>query len=265
MSGTGWRRAASWLIAANFALVVFSLLGTATLRFHFPTPAMDFARLAGIVAQANILIGTSAAFLVMAAGQGGRRALKLLALSALVGGGSEWLCIATGFPYGSYSYTPLLGVAVGGLPVTIPLAWFMVTSTSIHLARQFVSKSLGATVLAGVLVTLWDLVLDPAMTTGFAAWQWHDTGPYYGIPFTNFAGWFTVSVLIAGLFTVLSGVWRPDRSPHSLWLYVVQGGLPAGLALLHGRAPAAIIWALGTGLLCVGLYLRRPGTGGESA
>lgn len=257
MSAAGCRRAAAWLIAANFVLVVFALLGTATLRLGLPAPAMDFARLAGVAAQIGIVLGTSAAFLVMMASQGSRKTLTLLTLSVAIGGGSEWLCIATGFPYGNYSYTPMLGVAVGGLPVAIPLAWFMATSTSIHLARKLVSNWLSAVPLAGVLVTLWDLALDPAMTTGFAAWQWHDSGPYYGIPLSNFAAWFTVSVLIAGLFAALSGDWRPDRSALPLWLYIAQGSLPAGLALLHGRGLAAAVWVLGTALLSIGLLGRR--------
>jgi putative membrane protein len=266
MTAPPFRGLAAGLIIANFALVVFSLLGSAMLRLGLPAPEMDYWRLASLTAQASILIGATASFLIMVGGQGARSTLILLGLSAVIGGGSEWLGIATGFPYGQYSYTSMLGPTLGGLPLLIVVAWFMATGTAIHLARRLALNPWAVTLLAAALVTLWDLVLDPAMTTTvFPAWQWHAAGPYYGIPLTNFVAWFAVSALVAGAFTALGGDWRPDRSNLALWLYIAQGLLPAGLALLHGRGLATALWAVGLLGLFLGLYWQRTGFGGKRA
>lgn len=265
MTPTRLRGLAAGLIAANLGLVVFSLLGSAVLHRGLPAPPMDYARLASITAQASIALGFAAALLIMLAGQGTRGTVALLGLSAVIGGGSEWLCIATGFPYGHYSYTRMLGPTLAGLPLLILDAWFMAVSTAVHLAHRMVHGILPITLLTATVVTLWDLVLDPALTTGFPAWEWHETGPFYGIPTTNFLSWFAVSALIAGLFTALRRHWRPDGSLLPLWLYVAQGLLPAGLALLYGRVAATAIWILGTGLMCTLLYLRRSADRGNSA
>lgn len=254
MSPTSLRRGAAALIAGNLALVVFSLLGTAVVRAGLPAPSVDFERLAGAVAQVSILLGVSAALALMAASQGLQRALLLLALSSLVGGGSEWLALKTGLPFGRYSYTALLGPRLWGeLPVLIPLAWFTACTGALLPAQRLAARPGMVAAYAALLVTLYDLVLDPAMTTGFAAWRWHDGGAYYGIPLTNFLAWFAVSALIVFVFGLVYRVRRPDRSPHALWLYLTQGLLPAGLALLYGRGGASFLWALGVCVLWASL------------
>lgn len=264
MSREGLRRGAGVLIAVNLALVLFSLLGTAVVRAGLPAPSANFARLAGTVAQASILLGVIAALALMAASQGLRRALFLLVLSTLVGGASEWLSLRTGLPFGRYSYTDLLGPALlGELPLLIPLAWFTACASALLLAHRLAALPVLVAACAGVLVTLYDVVLDPAMTTGFAAWQWQDSGAYYGIPLTNFLAWFAVSALIVSVFGLVCRGWRPDASPHALWLYLVQGLLPAGLASLYERGGASVLWALGVGVLWVSLKRVQPGERGD--
>lgn len=263
MSEETLRRGAGALIAGNLALVVFSLLGTAVVRAGLPVPPVNFERLAGGVAQTSILLGVLTALALMAASQGLRPALLLLILSTLVGGGSEWLSLRTGLPFGRYSYKALLGpVLWDGLPALIPLAWFTVCASALLLGHRLADRPVLVVAYAALLVTLHDLVLDPAMTTGFAAWQWHDGGAYYGIPLTNFLAWFVVSTLIVAVFGLFQRDWRPDVAPHALRLYLVQGLLPAGLALIYGRGLASVLWALGVGVLWVSLRRVRPG--GES-
>ena len=48
-----------------------------------------------------------------------------------------------------------------------------------------------------------DLLLEPVATGPMNAWTWHSTGIYYGIPLTNFVGWFVVSIPIFGLLARL--------------------------------------------------------------
>jgi uncharacterized membrane protein len=263
MSEETLRRGAGALIAGNLALVLFSLLGTAVVRAGLPAPSVNLERLASAIAQTNILLGVLAAFALMTASQGFPRALLLLGLSTCVGGGSEWLSLSTGLPFGHYSYTALLGPMLwGGLPVLVPLAWFTACASSLLLAHRLASRPVLVVACASLLVTLYDLVLDPAMTTGFAAWQWHGSGAYYGIPLTNFLAWFVVSALIVAVLSLACRGWRPNGSPHAVWLYLAQGALPAGLALLYGRTGATVLWGAGVGVLCLALARARGRTGG---
>ncbi|HQK94104.1 MAG TPA: carotenoid biosynthesis protein [Armatimonadota bacterium] len=260
MSPASLRHGAGALIVGNLALVVFALLGTAAVRAGLPVPPVNFERLAGVVAQISILLGVLAALALMVASQGLRPALFLLGSSTLVGGGSEWLSLTTGLPFGRYSYTALLGPMLwGGLPALIPLAWFTLCASALLLGHRLVDRPVLVVAGAALLVTLHDLVLDPAMTTGLAAWQWHDGGAYYGIPLTNFLAWSAVSALIVAVFGLFHRNWRPDVAPHALQLYLVQGLLPAGLALVYGRGGASVLWALGVGVLWVSLRRARPG------
>lgn len=258
------RRVATALITGNLVLVLFSLTGTAVLRTGLPGPPADYEPLASVVAQASLLSGVTAALLLTSASQGYGRALGLLAVATLAGGISEWLSLTTGVPFGRYSYTGLLGPRLWGeLPLLIPLAWFSVCATGLLLAQQLAARPAAVVIWAALLVTLHDLVLDPAMTTGFAAWRWHDDGAYYGVPLTNFAAWFAVSTLILCVFTLVFRTGRSDGSTHALWLYLAQGLLPAGLAVIWERGGASVVWAVGVSVLWLKLRGRHSQGGGR--
>jgi putative membrane protein len=43
---------------------------------------------------------------------------------------------------------------------------------------------------SAVVMTVWDLVVDPILSGPSArAWIWENGGPYFGIPIQNYAGW----------------------------------------------------------------------------
>ncbi|MEZ4657404.1 MAG: carotenoid biosynthesis protein [Caldilineaceae bacterium] len=45
-------------------------------------------------------------------------------------------------------------------------------------------------VLAGLIMVMWDMSMDPARSTLGESWIWRDGGGYFGVPFANFMGWF---------------------------------------------------------------------------
>jgi putative membrane protein len=53
---------------------------------------------------------------------------------------------------------------------------------------------------AALWTTAIDLVIDPLAANQLGYWRWSGAGIYYGIPFTNFIGWFVVSLIAHGLF-----------------------------------------------------------------
>lgn len=120
-------------------------------------------------------------------------------IAFIVSWGYESLSIKTGFPFGHYHYTDRLGPKLGDVPLLIMPAYFAICYVSWHLAHVVLDKfdpvtdrlqTWAVPVLAGLIMVMWDMSMDPARSTLAEAWIWHDGGAYFGVPFENFMGWF---------------------------------------------------------------------------
>ncbi len=139
---------------------------------------------------------------------GWRKTLTFFVVTVALSLSSELIGTGTGWPFGNYEYTSGLGYKVlGRVPFTIPLSWFYVGFASYllmnrlaeHRARAY--QGLLAVLGGAYLLTVWDLVLDPAMAHESLAiqfWTWYETGPYFGMPLLNFGGWAFTAVLFMG-------------------------------------------------------------------
>ncbi len=136
---------------------------------------------------------------------GKRPALTLLVTIALVSFLFETLGVATGWVYGPYHYTDRLGPRLLGVPFLIPLAWFLMAYPSYLFAETLspltssAKRSLWVATLSGLMMTSWDLVMDPQMVKG-EHWVWEVEGPYFGIPLRNFFGWWLTIFVSVWLF-----------------------------------------------------------------
>lgn len=116
-----------------------------------------------------------------------------------------------------YSYHPDLTPRLpGGVPLVIPLMWFVLASVPLVLLRRSPlglfggeggasTSAIAQSVFGGLWVMAADLFLDPLGTTT-AAWRWSERGMYFGTPLRNYAGWFTVATLTYLTFFVLRGM-----------------------------------------------------------
>jgi uncharacterized membrane protein len=131
----------------------------------------------------------------------------------------EQVGVATGAIYGHYHYSNMLGPKLGAIPILIPLAWFMmiypsylVTNLIVEL-RVFpdstdVRRLLIRALMAAMVMTAWDAVIDPAMShAGF--WTWEHGGSYFGVPRHNFAGWLATTFLVYLAFGFLQRRLKP--------------------------------------------------------
>ncbi len=151
---------------------------------------------------------------------GWRRALTLFAITALVSFSFEYAGVKTGLIFGRYEYTQALDPKLfGTVPLVIPMAYFMVIYPSGMLAnlllRGRVNARLGsplwslyAALLTALIMTSWDLVMDPPMVRVVKAWTWFDGGPYFGIPMQNFLGWVLTCFVCSAAYRLLE-----PRSP----------------------------------------------------
>jgi putative membrane protein len=44
--------------------------------------------------------------------------------------------------------------------------------------------------IASFIMVSWDLTIDPRMSTITGSWMWHNGGRYFGVPLSNFLGWY---------------------------------------------------------------------------
>ena len=172
----------------------------------------------------------------------------------------EALGSATGFPFGAYDYTDALQPQLAGVPLVIPLAWFMMLVPAWAVAEAILAdrkQRLGRwyaplhAAVAGAAFTAWDLYLDPQMVA-HELWIWDNPEGYFGIPWINFLGWW----LTASLLTLLI---RPTGLPRGrlMVVYTLTWAFQAiGLGIFWGQPGPAVIGFLGMGLF-VGWSWRK--------
>jgi uncharacterized membrane protein len=128
-----------------------------------------------------------------------RQIITMFIIACVVSWSYESLSIATGFPFGHYVYTAELGPKLGTVPWMIMPSYFGVCYLSWVLAhilldqfdRQIDSRSIVTVpVIAAFIMVMWDMSIDPASSTFKHEWIWRDGGSYFGVPFSNFLGWF---------------------------------------------------------------------------
>lgn len=249
-------RVVRWVLGANAALIVFSLAGTAS-RLYGPAPDLDYATIASVMAIATISLGSLVALLLMVRSQGWRSVLLLLALCAIIAGGLEYLSTITGFPFGQYHYTDALGpLLFDRVPLLIPIAWFMMMYPALQIGHRLRLGPVHLGLFAGAMLMVWDFALDPAMTTGFAAWVWDHTGWYYDIPPQNFPAWFATAWLIGSLHAACAPRWRADHSLLPALLFLLHFFFAGILAALYGRAGGLLAGVAGLGLLALAVRVR---------
>lgn len=150
-----------------------------------------------------------------------RRGHTWLAAAVIWTGGMsvEWLGVHTGWPFGQYEYSRILGWHLFGVPVTLGFAWIGVVCSGALLASRLPggrSNLWIRALLTAALAVLLDLVLDPvAHLRGF--WSWEAAGGFYGVPLSNFAAWF----IVGGLLTLILPALQPEarRDLRAVRLY----------------------------------------------
>ena len=166
----------------------------------------------------------------------------------------EWLGSTTGFPFGRYSYTNLMQPQIAHVPVLIPFAWFMMLPCAWAVAHQIQTQlpvrwANNRTIyllLAGLAFTAWDLFLDPQMVA-WGLWTWDDPSGYFGIPWSNYVGWWGTAVLLTALVHPQNLPVKPLLVIYTLTWFLETFGLfffwgLIGPALVGGMVMGAFVW-----------------------
>jgi uncharacterized membrane protein len=175
------------------------------------------------------------AYLLLAAWHlGAGRALGFLVLGYLISWAAEFWSIHFGFPFGEYLYIPATldrEIWVAGVPLMDSLSYVFLAYASYCLAlaaltpgrwegRRFYLRGEAALagswrvlILGAVLMVSLDIVIDPLALRGYRwflgqIYGYPEPGTYFGVPLSNFGGWFLVAL---GLIRVLQllAAWAP--------------------------------------------------------
>lgn len=199
----------------------------------------------------GVLVQATATFQALATGWQPARLVRTTVLVVVCAWATEWLGTTSGFPFGDYSYTNILQPQLAGVPLLIPLAWFMMlppawatAEAGLALFRNHLGRSypFAYAALSALAFTAWDLYLDPQMVA-HGLWTWQHPSGYFGIPWTNFLGWL-------GVATLLTLLLRPERLPwiSLVTIYSVTWLFQAiGLGIFWGQPGPALVGFIGMG------------------
>ncbi|MGY1643330.1 carotenoid biosynthesis protein [Geodermatophilus sp. SYSU D00703] len=217
-----------------------------------------------------VLLGAALSVGHAAVSRGARAGAVVLAGTAGTAVAFEAVGLATGFPYGEYTYSGDLGPTLFGVPFLVPLAWLMMAWPSRLLAlrltravrpawRRTARVAVAAAVFAG-----WDVVLDPQMVQA-GYWTWAHPQPSLPgidtVPLTNLAGWLLAGLVLMALLDVLVPDTAPrtgDGAPLLALAWMTLGGAlaHAGWLDLPGSAAWGVVLAVPV-LAALALQARR--------
>jgi putative membrane protein len=151
--------------------------------------------------------------------RGVSRGAGAVAAAGTLGFGAELYGVATGRPFGHYSYSERLGRRIGGVPVLAAAAWAMMARPSWVVAGLIDERLRVRIPLAAGALTAWDVFLDPRMAAD-GYWSWPEGGRYEGIPATNFLGWWLTGLGLFAVWAAIDSGERPgDQDDGALALY----------------------------------------------
>lgn len=235
-----WRRALLAALASAYAILWVGGVASHWLRGGVRADDGWLASLFLFLAGAIVLAGADSA-----------RDVRRLACVALLGFAVEVAGVHTGVPFGAYSYTEALTPRLFGVPLVMLFAWMSLVAYAGQATGRLAAGAGTRIVLAALWVTAIDLVIDPLAANRLGYWRWDDAGAYYGIPATNFAGWFATGLLA---FCLFRPDWRENRwarfvglsitlfftlvaAAHGLSVPALVGVVLVALHLLLARAP----------------------------
>jgi putative membrane protein len=174
----------------------------------------------------------------------------------LVGNLSENLSIVTGFPFGHYYFVELMGPKLFQVPVLLGLAYIGMSYVSWTLARAIVGnphapvtglRIIALPLVASSIMVAWDLAQDPVWATVLHGWVWRDGGAWFGVPVSNYMGWFGTVFTIYLLFALYlrrraeSFIAAPPASLRPALVFYALCAAGNVLQVFSRQAPAVIM------------------------
>ncbi len=174
----------------------------------------------------------------------------------------ETLGVFTGFPFGHHYFTDGMGPSLLGVPILMGPAYLGMGYVAWTVARVILTSGNSENALAGpravtlplaasFVMVAWDFSFDPALSTYGRYWIWTQGGAYFGVPVSNFLGWYLTNYLIYQLFALYlrrrSSVANPLRPADARLAVLFYAVCAAGCVLRAASAPLPAVVADPTG------------------
>jgi len=178
-----------------------------------------------------------------------------LAVCLVIGNVFENVGVLTGFPFGHYYFTDVMGPKLFAVPIFLGLAYVGMAYLSWTLASLILGdlansrsgwRVVTLPLIAAFIMVAWDLSQEPVWGTILHLWIWRDGGAYFGVPVSNFFGWYLCVYLIFQFFVLYlrNRSTRINTLPPSHWhLAVIFYAVSAGgnILLVIPRAKPPVI------------------------
>ncbi len=119
---------------------------------------------------------------------------------AVTGYAVEVAGVATGQIFGAYTYGPVLGFSIWGVPLAMALNWFLLLYIFGQLVAPLrLNQGLKA-MIAGLGMVLLDVIIEP-VAIELNYWRWESSS----IPFQNYVAWFVIGSIMQVFFLKANG------------------------------------------------------------
>ncbi|MFO7616418.1 MAG: carotenoid biosynthesis protein, partial [Bacteroidales bacterium] len=144
-----------------------------------------------------------------------------------------WICsmragVNTGSLFGVYAYGGQMGPELFRTPLVMGISWLIMVYMGAAVAQRFTMHPFYRPILAGVLLTVFDFLLEP-VAMWLNMWQWQGGN----VPLMNYVMWFIVSVALASLYPILKIRIRNQVAPVLFLAFMIFFLILNGLALIE--------------------------------
>jgi putative membrane protein len=198
-----------------------------------------------------------------------RKTVVFIAVTWTFGLVSEWLGASYGLVFGHYYYN-LTPFYFGSVPLMTPFSWVIIIYFSFGMTNLLFGCQKGfksgfrrhrlpmsLVVIPAILASIdaiaamnLDLLLDPvSVAPEVAGWVWIGGGPFFGVPISNFIGWFLVAFFAMFIFRAYCAAGNQvsptlvSASFGAPLMYFVYLLIHSSLAIGIGRSEFALIGA----------------------
>jgi putative membrane protein len=151
---------------------------------------------------------------------GGKNAFLIIFIIWLLGYGVEIIGVKTGFPFGDYFYSEVLGWNFFEVPPLIGINWLIIIWGGHSLARTFMIPKYFRWLFTGLLAVGIDFVIEP-VAIKYELWYWASEVP----PFQNYLSWFVISAVMGVIFEKYPLVQKPRLGATAFVCQLIFFGL----------------------------------------
>ncbi len=127
----------------------------------------------------------------------------------------ELIGIKTGFPFGFYSYSTVLGPQIGNTPLIMGVNWGMLVYAGTLFFHSKAIPNWLKPIFTGLLLVILDIFLEP-FAIKWSLWTWYETVP----PFQNYLSWTIIAIFFSWLLSRF--ITKPMNNKIAAFVLIIQ-------------------------------------------